>query len=62
MRFKYPTKEERIDAKKQWHNWFAWRPVRVRGEIVWLELIERRGLLVDQVYEIPYWRWLYKVK
>ncbi len=29
----------------QWHRWFAWYPVYVeRGEIRWLEYVERRGV------------------
>lgn len=62
MRFKYPTKEERINAKRQWHDWFAWHPVRVGSNIVWLERIQRRGMLIDQVYDYSYWEWFYKVK
>lgn len=27
----------------EWHNWFAWRPVRLLdGRIVWLETIQRK--------------------
>ena len=26
----------------KWHRWFAWHPVRVRDEIVWLETVWRR--------------------
>ena len=40
MKFKYRNKYE-------WHNWFAWRPVRIgnyfsSNDIVWLQFIERR--------------------
>jgi hypothetical protein len=28
--------------RKQWHDWFAWRPVYVGDQLVWLETIERR--------------------
>lgn len=43
MRWKYKDLE-------QWHNWFAWHPVRIydRNQSkyvwVWLEHIERKGL------------------
>ena len=41
------TKSESWGAKQQrlgcWHEWFAWRPVRVGERIVWLERIERQG-------------------
>lgn len=36
MRFKeYPSKQD-------WHKWFAWHPVSVGNEAVWLEVIERK--------------------
>lgn len=38
-----PTFEEKQAARKEWHRWFAWRPVRVgSGDCRWLETIERR--------------------
>ncbi len=27
---------------KEWHRWFAWHPVCVGDELVWLEPVERR--------------------
>ena len=27
-----------------WHRWFAWHPVRVDNEWVWLEYVERLGV------------------
>lgn len=33
-----------VYEKQQWHDWFAWRPVRVEyGGCRWLETVERRG-------------------
>lgn len=39
----------RYRAKKRWHDWFAWRPVRVPSKgkmsgqtLVWFETIQRR--------------------
>lgn len=29
-------------AREQWHQWFAWRPVRVGDSYVYGEVIERR--------------------
>jgi len=49
MRFKfgksYIEKEEIREAKKQWHHWYAWHPVRLndRGPFVWLEYVQRKG-------------------
>ena len=35
---------EKIEAKKRWHYWFAWYPVRVGyKDYRWLETVERRG-------------------
>ncbi len=25
-----------------WHRWFAWHPVCVNGQLVWLEAVDRR--------------------
>jgi hypothetical protein len=33
---------DRRKAREQWHSWFAWRPVRVEMDGVWLETVERR--------------------
>lgn len=30
---------------EQWHEWFAWRPVRVGDSLVWLERVERRYVI-----------------
>jgi len=38
-----PTFEERRDAKRQWHAWYAWHPVRIdSNDCRWLETIQRR--------------------
>lgn len=26
----------------EWHQWFAWHPVRINGQWVWLETVERK--------------------
>lgn len=31
-----------IQNPYKWHEWFAWHPVQVEWEIVWLEKVERR--------------------
>jgi len=28
---------------KKWHEWFAWRPVKVNGKWIWLKKIYRKG-------------------
>ena len=27
-----------------WHEWFAWRPVKVNNKRIWMEKIYRRGI------------------
>lgn len=55
MRFYSESKWTRIHRQKEWHDWFAWHPVRIHNEIVWLEIVERRRTDADK----PWW---YKVK
>ena len=39
-----PTKSEKRAALKEWHLWFAWRPVRVgSNDCRWLEMVGRKG-------------------
>ena len=47
MLIKYPDYIQRAQAKrdkyKDWHDWFAWYPVRVdQNRIIWLEKVKRR--------------------
>lgn len=46
-----------------WHDWFAWRPVRVAdNDCRWLETIARRGN-IEYTYEgTRYWNYEYKAK
>lgn len=37
-----PDPVQRIIARASWHSWFAWRPVRAGGRIVWLRWLRRR--------------------
>lgn len=56
------TGEERRHASRQWHDWFAWLPVRVGSrDCRWQEVVERR--LVD-VYYCGRWLsvWEYRSK
>jgi len=49
------TCSERVAAQRQWHNWFAWHPVRVgRRDCRWLETVWRRA------YGGWMWDWEYK--
>jgi hypothetical protein len=49
MKFNCKTKEAKNQEKErhiqQWHDWFAWRPVRIGPEDCrWLEVVWRRGV------------------
>lgn len=35
---------------RDWHDWFAWRPVRVHEKLTWLKVVRRRGALIDGVW------------
>lgn len=57
--------QAKFRAKHQWHNWFAWYPVRVptKGKLsgqrkVWLTTIHRRGTYEDWI-GVKYWTWRY---
>jgi hypothetical protein len=59
MRWKTETQEERDYRLRQWKRWFAWRPVVIDGERVWLEYVYRRtkvyyGGMGDTLFETEY--------
>ena len=58
-----PTLREKVEARKEWHEWFAWYPVRVAsGDCRWLETVERRGEH-DWGYDgESYWDYEYRAK
>jgi hypothetical protein len=39
----------------QWRPWFAWYPVTVNDSTVWLEWVERRGILRQLTREDSGW-------
>lgn len=52
---------EKLDKKKQWHKWFAWHPVVVNREWVWLETISRKGYTKGvSENNVVYLGWNYK--
>lgn len=44
MKLRYvPSIHDRISRLGQWHNWYAWRPVRVgKNDWRWLEFVDRK--------------------
>jgi len=39
-----------IRKKNAWHRWFAWHPVKIDNQTVWLEMVERSSR-VSGMYE-----------
>lgn len=59
MRWKAETLKEKADRLRNWRPWFAWYPVNIGTERVWLEHIFRRtkvyyGGMGDVLYETEY--------
>lgn len=58
-----PTWQEREAAKKAWHRWFAWHPVRIGDshDCRWLETVERKGELHScGSFGGDWWTWEYR--
>ena len=55
----------RYQRLKDWHIWFAWKPVRIlekrtgRWKWVWLEFVSRRWIPVDPVFNARLALWGY---
>jgi hypothetical protein len=57
MRWKTETFREKCQRLEKWRPWFAWRPVVIDGQRVWLEWIYRRTRVysgIDVLYETEY--------
>lgn len=51
----YEKKAKRLaESKRKWSKWFAWYPVRIGDELVWLETVQRR-IVWDRVDEVNLW-------
>lgn len=42
MKWTYETEAEKYAKECEWHNYFAWWPIKYKGCTWWLERIERR--------------------
>ncbi len=53
----------RHEGKKQWHWWFAWRPVYVKDVDcwVWWQKVMRKGEYICSLGEC-FWRWEYGLR
>ena len=57
-----PTLMDRKKNLCEWHRWFAWRPVRVKGnECRWLESIYRKGDYYIDMHGTTEWTWEYRL-
>lgn len=55
-----PTIQERHAAKRIWHRWFAWHPIRLAAhKCAWLQFIERRGNEKCS-WDEWWWEWEYR--
>lgn len=55
-----PTWAEKYDMQKQWHRWFAWRPIRIGShDCRWLEYIERKRVS-SRIIDYPLFTWEYR--
>jgi hypothetical protein len=56
---KRKTVSEKISRNRilaNWHNWFAWYPVKTEDDIwVWLETVQRKAQLVLFETVIDFW-------
>lgn len=50
------VKDHFIGPDVQWRRWFAWHPVQVRGQRVWLHWVERQINIDDDGPSVVY-RW-----
>lgn len=45
-----PKRKGPRENRSKWHQWFAWRPVRlIDGRWIWLERCERAGYFLHEV-------------
>lgn len=44
-----------VNQNRRWHRWFAWYPVQVGLQWVWLEMVWRRGRYTDLAGKTVRW-------
>ncbi|MDR7037382.1 hypothetical protein J2X36_002129 [Methylobacterium sp. BE186] len=60
MRISHAWLERRYERLTNWHRWFAWRPVSLDGETIWLETVERKGEFHCGGFGDCIWFWQYR--
>ena len=54
------TFTEKKQLLKQWHRWFAWRPVKLDDhDCRWFEWVARRGFYVTS-WDDDWWDWEFR--
>ena len=43
MKARVRTIEQWRSDQRQWHEWFAWYPVRIGKHLYWLTTVDRKG-------------------
>ena len=41
-------------VNQNWHRWFAWHPVQIDHQYVWLEYVYRKGVKAYYGYKYEY--------
>lgn len=58
MKWSRLNPSERRKTRETWHRWFAWHPVQIGDHMVWLEPVERKGVMF--VGSSCFWEWDYR--
>jgi len=65
MIWQLESKEDRTKRLSQWHDWFAWYPIKTNGGFfAWLSVIKRRKctLFIETIITDELWSWEYRPK
>jgi hypothetical protein len=67
VRWHTETYEEQEHRLRNWHRWWAWRPVTVYNsdkgyhQSIWLETVWRQGEQVSGFEYDSFWKWRYLI-
>jgi hypothetical protein len=48
--------QSRPSNKREWHRWFAWHPIKIDHQWVWLETVHRKWMMNPGDY-CPTWHY-----
>ena len=60
MRFKTYTTRQQDRVRQGAHRWFAWFPVAIEGQIIWLEFVYRKRVDSTLNWEFRFY-WSYSL-